>query len=393
MKTSGIYLRRQFQPLTVGAKLVCASPDSPLTQFFDAGSNAYIPDRSTEGNALRIAPVITASADDGSWNGLLGNAYMGNPTFYMDGTKITIDSTNYALEADSKYRWVLAIKKNFPIGERHTIWMEAEMNDYRTGQNIPVKTDMITLYTGAFAADGYTLEFGGSKNVLYDPLLDTRLAAEYLTAKGTSTTDPDDGSGYVYKQSVKLKKGKTDVSTYTIKVYSTTGSTTQELTAGKGLLAAASKNEVTLDLRLADGEAITVSALVGGKEVARAGMCTVTRLRNAYDVQMQNEEDIYPTAVTHRDRAFVSYKAQVLEAAENVIDMCWKTDTTYATETVVGYGASVNYPLQKTKVGNTYRDGWIEQYIEHEHKPPYALATDESGNSLTDESGNYLIIN
>lgn len=393
MKTPGIYLRRQFHPLTIGSKLVCMSPDSPLTQFFDPDNNTYIPDRSAEGKALRLVPVISASADDGSWNGLLGNAYMGDPSFYMDGTKITPDNVNYVLEKDSKYRWALLIKKNFPTGEKHSIWMEAEMNDYRTGQNIPVKTDILTLYTGAFASDGYLLEFGGSKNILYDPLSDTKLAAEYLTAKGTATADPDDGSGYLYKQSVKLKKGNTEVTAYTVKVYTEAGGTATELTAGKGLLASAAKDEIALDLRLADGDAVSVAALVGGKEVARATMCTVTRLRNAYEVSMCNEEDIYPTAVTHNDRVSVNYKATVLAAAENVIDMVWKTNTSYATETIVGYGAAVEYTLQETKVGNTYEDGWIEQYVEHEHRPAYALALDESNNNLTDESGNYLIIN
>lgn len=394
MKTAGLFLRRQYEPLTVGAKLICLSPDSPLTQFYNTDKKVYTPDRGVTGEELVIAPVVSASASDGSWNGLLGNAYLGDPTFYMDGSAITIDDVNYVLVADSTYRWALEIHKNFPIGERHTIWMEAEMNDYRTGQNIPIRTDTITLYTGAFASDGYLLSFSGSKNVVYDPLKDTKLAAEYLTAHGTTTADPEDGTGYEHTQTITLKKGtETVTSGYTLKAFLQKNGTSTQLTSGQGLLKSLTTTSITLDMRLADGENVTIAAYISGKEIARATVCTITRLRKVYNLTMMNEEDIYPNAVTHRDDICVNYEGAVLPTAENVIEMEWKTNTLYASDVTVGYGAKVEYPLVKTAVGNTSDDGWIEQYVEHNHKSAYALAVDESNNYLMDESGNYLIIN
>ena len=411
MKTFGAYLRRQFQPMTLGAKLVCYSPYSPLTQSYDPKTNQYIPDRTAEGFNLKLVPIISASVSDGSLDKLIGNDYLDNPVFYMDTEDNIIDvssnSKDYNLESDATYKYILSINKNFSTGTSHSIWMSADFRDPRTNEVLKIKTDIVTIVTSAMAADNYLFTFEGSKKITYDPLSDTKLEAEYLTAHGTTTADPNDGSGYMCTLKYKLMKGTTEVTDYTVKAFSTVNEKTTEITnIGRGLVQSLTKNSITLDLRCCDLDWISIAGYITTKdsagknvtsEVARASLCSIGRVRKAYNIQMQNEEDIYPTATRHIDWAVVNYNGQVLKAPENVIDIVWRTNTAAKSDVVVGYNTYVDYPLEKTGVGYNYEEGWIEQYIEHQHKEPYVLATvtnaDETEDYYTNEKGEYFIIN
>lgn len=398
MKTFGTRLRRQFQPLTLGAKLICYSPYSPLTQSYDPKTSQYIPDRTQEGFNLKLVPVISASVSDDSLKGLSGNAYIANPVFYMDGKKMTVtmgnDTSDYNLEEDETYKYILSINRNFPTGSSHSIWMEADFQDPRTEETLKLKTDIVTITTSAMAADNYLFSFGGSKNIIYDPLSDTRLEAEYLTAHGVPTEDPDDGSGYMCTLNFQLMKGSEKVTDYTVKAFSTKNEKTTEITdLSKGVVQGLTKNSITIDLRVCETEWISIAGYITTKnsegknvvtEVARASLCSTGRARQPYIIKMMNEEDIYPTAERHIDWVVVNYNGKVLKAPENVIDIVWRTNTAAKEDVTVGYNAYVDYPLQKTGVGDTYARGWIEQYIEHQHKEPYALAVDTSTTGTVD---------
>lgn len=395
------YLKRQFQPLTLCSKLVCITPDSPLTQYYSTEKKVYIPDRGESGYALKLAPIISATVSDGSWSNedTYKNLDLNNLSFYLDGTKITIPTvesniTTFELEGNEEYGKVLLIRKNFSTGEKHTIWMEGTLVDTRTNQNIPIKTDMVTLQTSVFSGDEYNMSCGGSSHVPYDPLSDTKLEAEYLTAHGTSTDDPNDGTGYLLKMPIQLYRGTVALSNYTIKLFcSENDGTESELTIGRGIVPSATIKEVTIDLRLADKSAVSVAAYISNVEVSKIVLCSVIRKREVYRLTTHNLEDLYPNAKYHYDKIVVNYKARALPAAENVIDVTWGVDTTKYTDKIVGYGGHVKYSLDNIGLGDDYNTGYINQWVEHQHKEAYALSVDESNNYLVDESGNYFIIN
>ena len=56
-------------------------------------------------------------------------------------------------------------------------------------------------------------------------------------------------------------------------------------------------------------------------------------------------------------------------------------------------GGITVFDIQKTGIGSDYTDDWIDVATEAVQKPAYCVATDESGNTLTDENGNILIFN
>lgn len=391
MKTS-VRLRRAFTPLTIGSKLVCVSPDSGLSQTYYSKEEMYVPNRAT--SPLRIAPIVIASADDNSWEGTMGNHYLGDTFWYLDGEQITIDGVNYKIVDDEEYKYVLECYVNFPAGESHTIFMSSTMYDYRTGENIPVKTDAITVSTDSFSVGQYRIEFGGSQNILYNPLKDTLLDYEYRTAQGEELGEHVPGKNdYLYTDTIDVYVGneKMNPSDYEVKIFDSKTGT--ELIAGEELLVSATGGEITLDLRCADEERLDVAIYVNGKEAVRQSLCSITRERDVYLVKMINEEDIYPRAVTHWDKAIIQYDGEELKSGENVIDMTWYADSYRKKDNVVGYGKSVIYNIIDTGISETAINGYIEQYIDHKHKKAYESCLDENQEVLTNEIGEPLIFN
>ena len=108
---------------------------------------------------------------------------------------------------------------------------------------------------------------------------------------------------------------------------------------------------------------------------------------------MVNEEDIYPRAVTHWDKAIIQYDGEELKSGENVIDMTWYADSYRKTGNVVGYGKSVIYNIIETGISETAINGYIEQYIDHKHKGAYESCLDDNQEVLTNEIGEPLIFN
>jgi hypothetical protein len=75
------------------------------------------------------------------------------------------------------------------------------------------------------------------------------------------------------------------------------------------------------------------------------------------------------------------------------MDLVWKTDSAYATGVEHGGGDDVNINITAAKVGESSTDDWMDVYIESTTKGPFLIASDSSGNTLGDSSGNIFILN
>lgn len=390
-----VKLRRSFAPLTIAAKLVCDSPNSSAVQYYDVPGEKYIVDRTVV--PLRVAPVLSINAIDGSWKEANANKYLANFRWLMDGVALTMDGSDFEMVADETYKFVLLVKKNFSIDESHSIQLEAVLVDPRTAENVPIRTDVFTISTCAKAEDGYTIQTNGSDNVVYNALNDKTLADDFFAShphRSGSTEGLTDS--YLFATEFRLLKGTTMLSSedFTAKIYSkpATGGAWTEETAGRGLLRSLTPGRAVLDLRLADQTVVSVAALVDGVEVARTTLCTIRRERPSYAVSILNDEEISHDQIRHVDECVVSGDGIVYDAAENVLALRWLTTTAKKVDTFVGEGRKVDFDLiAEAGIGPNEMTGWVAESIESEYKGAYALATDDEGNELTDENGDYLI--
>ncbi len=401
MRTEKKFMRRRYAPLVTGCTLACTTPESTPTQIFNGSE--YQPNREgTAGVPCAICPVVSASASDGTWPDVRSNNRLSTMQWYVNGAKIDTLSDwtgKYSVGTDGDTKGQLLIKRNTGLNERIRLRFEATLLDSRTGDLIPVRSEETTLYTTEAAEDAWTVETDYPQNLIYSPVDDNLLLAEYRTAQGKATglaaAEQYNGNEYLRTAAIRVRKGMDlQTSGYSVKLYRTDSGSEVEVTTASPELVALTATSMTLDLRLIDsGATFLLKVVCDGKVVAVKTVGTVCRIARAISVKPMVEGDIYPDTVTMFQRAKVNYQSSTLADPDAVLRLKLLGSTAYETDVELGEGCDVSYRLDSMTVGNTDSDNYVTTCYDYEYKPVYCMATDESGNQFTDENGNPYIFN
>jgi hypothetical protein len=89
----------------------------------------------------------------------------------------------------------------------------------------------------------------------------------------------------------------------------------------------------------------------------------------------------------------VDSEGKVVECPESILSIVWYTDSAYKSHVQHNEGGHTIFKLEKTGVGDTFQDDWIDVYTEAIQKAAYAIAEDENGNTWVDENDNVWIFN
>ncbi len=394
-------IRIDYAPLTVSVSLVCTTPASPTTQVLNGDNSQYEPDRDL--TPTIILPEVVANAADGSWPNPSANSALADMKWYANGVDITTLSEwagKYSIDQDSgSTRGAISISRNISPGRQIQLHFEAVVADNRLGVNIPIVSDPIILSTTEKAADGYSMSIDDSPIIQYDPVKDKLALYEYKVAHGltgASTSAQDaatDKCAYRHVIPFSVFNGKTKMTSgYTIKLYRVNSVTSlTELSAGTDEVEALSDTSITLDLRLVAKESYAIKAFVGSKEVAMVQF-GVSRISQSFSISTANGTDIHPLDTERYDEVMVSCDGNIVECPGSILKIVWYTDTKAKKEVQHNEGDTTLFQLEKTGLGDSYSDSYLEVYCDAEYKPEYKIATD-NGDILTDASGNIYIFN
>jgi hypothetical protein len=395
MLSSKTRIRKNFEPLTVAISVYCTSPASPLTQTFNGYNSEYEPNRQLTPTV--IYPDVVASASDGSWSDTDVNSLLANIQWLVDGKDITTDSTwatYYEILTTGSDRGTIKIYKNVPPGTTYRLQFKATLSDTRLGVNIPILSDEIILSTSEKSDDSFSLAIKDGNVIEYDPLKDMHALYEYLIAHGISAQDSEVGS-YQHTIPITLFKGTTalDASEYTISVFrvESDGSLTR-LGPPTSEVLAFSPTYIIMDFRLIEQADYIVKAYSQGKEVASL-QYSVNRVYQAYTIRPTNGTDIHPTDKQRYDEAMVSADGNIVEYPGRIFRILWYTDSASNHGCSHNEGDTTLFNLDKTGIGDTADDCYLDVYCTSEYKEPYQVATDDSGEVLVDENNNVLIFN
>lgn len=402
METIRKRIRKDYAPLTVSVSLSCLTSGSPVTQVYNAALNEYEPDRSVTPTVLQ--PVVTAAAADGSWPQPYSNSLLANMVWKVNGVDITTIPSwagLFSIDTVGSTRGALTIRKNLTPAEQYSLHFEAELVDNRLGVTHPIVTDEIVLSTVDKSLDSYGISIGEATAIYYNPFLDKLHLYEYKVASGIITASDAgrnaamDNNAYIRTIPVTVFKGAEILSSgYTLKLYRVaSASSATEITASdENEVNAISASGITLDLRLVTKENYMIKAFVGNTEVARIQF-GVSRILQAFSCSPTNDSAILPGQTARYDAAMVDSEGKVVECPESIISIVWYTDSAYKTHVEHNEGGHTIFQLEKTGVGDTFQDDWIDVYTEAIQKAAYAIAEDENGNTWVDENDNVWIFN
>lgn len=396
-------IRKDFAPLSAAVSLVCRTSGSPLTQVYNGRAGTYEPNRTLTPTV--IVPQVIVNANDGSLKTPYGNAMLANMKWLVNGVDITtISAWNglYSIRTDGSLRGAIEIRRNVTVNERFELQFKGVIADQRTGTTIPIETDTVTLATNDASEDDYTISLGDDTIIQYDPSKDKLHLYNYKTSHGKATAsaqaeaDATDENAYRRDIPIFLFKGDTLLTEgYTLRLDRVTGAnsfTQIDTTEDDTEVIDMTLNSVTLDLRLVTKEDYLIRAYVGNKEMARAQF-SVNRLYPVYRIRTTNGTAIAPTETERYDEAMVDCDGNIVDCPESIIKMVWKTDTAANTAVTHNEGATTIFMLQKTGIGNTYTDDWLDTYIEAEHKTAHFIAKNEENKIFTDGNGIPYIFN
>lgn len=389
-------IRKNFEPLTVVSTLrVETQTSSPLTQVYDG---SFVPDRGIL--PLIIFPDTTAGCTDGSWQNGTCNSRLASMKWMVNGSDITTLSEwngKYLIDTtdDNTKRGALTIMRNVSPLEKIELRFEAVIADNRTGMNVPVKSNSLTLSTVDEAADMYSLSIGEDTVIRYNPFEDKLLEYEYKVAcnivpySDSGRNAVLDKSSYERHIPVTVLKGTTPITSgYTLKLYSIDGTTLTEIDTTSEEIMSLSLTDIVLDLRLIEKGDYKLSLLVDGAEKNNLQF-SVGRIYPAFRVVPASTADITPGDVALRNKAIILVSGNIVEYPDQILDIIWQTETAVKTETF-NNGSITVIPLSDTGIGDNYDDAKIDIHIDASQIHSQSVLTD-GDNDLTDENDNTLI--
>ncbi len=395
-------IRKDYQPLTTVCNLKILTTGSTAIQVYDAYSSSYDPDRSI--TPLVILPEVIANAIDGSWLYKQANFMLTDIKWYANGIDITTLQEwegLYEINQSGANKGAISIFRNLDSSETITLNFEAILPDDRIGANIPIVSRSIVLLTENKTEDTYSLSINDSDKIAYNPFLDKSLLWEY---KNANNIPPglEEIDGNSYKKTIKtfVHKGTEQMNGgYTLKMYRINGLVKTLMATATDLdvtiepdnyeLISFGQNQLQLDLRIIEKAdylliaEVEVEGVV--KEAAQMQLCIYREYPN-YTCSLMSRAYINNTDKIHKNKAIIHHNANVVPYPALIVNIVWKAKTAkMTTEWQAGENAVIE--LDRTGLGNTYQDNWLDVWVETEQYKAMQVMTDELGVPYTDENG------
>lgn len=401
MESSKKRVRVEYAPLNVAVSMVLLTPNSPLVQVCNTFINQYEPDRTLTPTVL--LPQVVANAQDGSWPEPHSNQYLANVKWLSDGVDITTIADwqgKYEIGTTGSMKGSLTIKRNLLPNERLSLVFKAELFDTRTGVTYPIESEPQVLSSSVKSQDQYSIGIGDSQIIRYDPFKDNLAIYDYKAAQGliapssAAKAAATDENSYIRDIPVSVFQGDNAITTgFNLKYYRVNSdlSLTELLTTDDEVLSY-DNTHIALDLRLITKSDYLIKAIAENREVAQIQF-SVNRVYQAFNIRPTNGIAISPSDIDRCDMAMVDCDGNIVECPEVMLRMIWKTDSATLTGKVHNEGHRAYFLLATTGIGDTYTTDWLDTYVEADHKVAHRIATDENGNTFTDENGNDYIFN
>ena len=424
MEITRVRVRKDFAPLSASCQIVVKTPASPTRQAYQSVAATYEPDRKI--TPCVILPQITLTADDGSLNSPYGNDKLSTDSqsfMWYEGDTPLSDIPEweglYNIRTDGSMRGAIEIKRNFMPQETAEIHFEGVIADERTGDNIKIISPSVTLSCVAAVAEDYAIAIGQETAIEYDPLIDPLALYLYRVSIGEIEYSDDD-----YNQAAN------DTKAFLLHIpltfYKGNKAITDPKEEGNGMFYLASGprftsdyedsadtvdkedydsefvslswQEIVIDMRCVESGDYYIELGVyndDGEEITLCQKCfSISRRYPKFRLRLNNQCDIPPTATQRYDKVLADNEGQIITHPELPIKIKWFTDTQYATEVEHNEGSHTLFQLEKTKIGSTHADDWIDTYVKAEQKPAHFRALGDSEiATLEDENGYPLIFN
>lgn len=404
--------RRYYAPLDISVSAYCTTPDCPLTQTYDG--KGYIPDRENGSEYTAVAPLITACASDGTWNGAISNSKLAQFTWqvfyngaFTDIAKVSEWSDKYSIDtSDSDSRGELEIRRNLPSNAVTQLRFVGKLLDSRTDTTVDIVTQPLTISTVDKGADTYGVSINDADNIVYNPTMDMLDLYDYKVANGIISDDADvrksacDGNQYEREVTYSVYQGITPLTTgFSATLCRVENGDETALVAGVSELVSITTEKFVLDLRLIENASYVLRIFLTSaptSEVARSAFA-VSRKHGEPNIVLMNEASMSFYDTRRWQKAIVTVDNVKIEYPQRIFDMEWSTEASnkagnYTAERTWNKGESTEYAISDTGMGMSEND-YISDFLNIEKKAAYAFLIDESGNMLTDNSGNYLIGN
>lgn len=412
MQTLKVRIRKDFAPLNVAVGIVNLNPQgSPMLQRYTERTQSYEPNHAMSPLVLGIKSKFTAKESNGNIVEY-SSADLAEMKWLLDGVDITTlkdwaEGTDYTISTANAKKGQITIKKNFTPGYHHDLQFKAVLPDKRLGTRIQVSTDPVTIGCDNSSEDKYSMDFGEDTSIMYNPFLDLQARYNYMVAHGYTMSDKDKQDAescmdsykrtipvHVYRGSTMITKG------YSLSLYRVDAKGTKTIVPPPTIsdtteVVEMTNSKVILDLRLiaSSNYSVVATSTDDNRQLAEKQF-SIGRVYPVYRLTPINGGDIAQGAASHYSEVQCMSNGKVIDHPERIIKIDWYTDTARINHAGShGEGDNVDIQLDKTGIGDTYEDDWLDIYNESEQKKEYALATDADGTVFVDETGSPYIFN
>ena len=410
------HTRVKFSPLTVSCQLVCLTPQSPAAQTVNTliTPPQYEPNRALSPTA--IFPDVRAVDPDNIFPHGPANKYLsldvGGIAWYVNEEPIADvwkPDVDYTIDqSDSDTRGTLLVKKNLPASDKAVLHFTGQFLDWRTGIAYTVESDDLALTCTDKGADAVQC-YVDKPLIVYDPLFDNLLLYEYKAARGlTASGNRDDfKDGKCYEQDVNVIL---TIGTKHVERLSDAGYTMRVARLGTEIpltpnsesapeLTYAAYPRISFDMRLVAKGEYEVQFFKDDKVVARSPIGIRTQVTMPTDGQGLRGADIAASQKTYANTAIINVRDRLVEYPELYYLIRWFTQAQYndngvwkyAKEKEWQHGTDMLVEVADLGIGTTKNDSFFDYWFTVDAHSTATLCTDEAGNVLTDEEGNFLI--
>ena len=421
------HTRIVFKPLSTSCELECLTPHSPLLQtlVINAGQPHYDPNRSALSPTV-VFPDVRAHDDDGVFVQGPANAYLstleGALVWELDGNPI--ETSGWKLSTDNgvtgdywidqtpgDHRGTLKIYKNIPPEETHTLRFKGRFVDPRTNLTYKVESNVVRLSTSKKGDDTLACNVL-QPHIKYDPLLDRLLVFDYKKARGLLTKGETresclDNNSYEHEVKVDFSVGKEIVTQLPADIRMELALAGQSApivpSAAHPEIISIGYPVVKIDLRMIPKGSFEIRFMRGSQKVAWGYFDVEFSPSYPTTADPTGALNISPRQKMYVNSALLNLGKRWIEFPELYYDLAWFTQGRVK-KTVKGqvvyelgpvkawqHGENMAALIAEMELGNTYKDACFDLWFDVEAHPVRSLTTDEAGNVLTDENGNFLI--
>lgn len=423
------HIRIDYTPLDIACHCRCVTPHSPAAQASNSLNNEYEPDRTVSPTV--IASQVNVRDSDGVFeSGCINHLLSLDSIKWIVNDKIELTvngstdpgswpSGSYSIiQTSDENRGNLIVKRNIAAGEKCVLKFVAEFVDWRTGVVMHASSDNdIALVTTDKGEDQYGLSVDNA-SCTYDPVHDELLLWDYLNGKGMPVSGSREshinGKSYLRTITAVITKGTKNLSAvpgeYTFGIYpigsSSSENALEPMTRYHPEIVSVSYPNIVIDMRCIDKAEYEVrlvkNSVSEGEEKVKARKTvsfvriyprlTICEPARGADVG-KNQKMYYNEVLMCADKENIPYPELLYVIQWFTRAKAYNGNTyVWGDEIKRNIGSRLAIEVENIGMKDTEEQSCFEVGIDADETDPLSLASDDEGNVLMDENGNYLLL-